>query len=253
MDMHISDAIVMRIKEFGESDLLVTFLTPDMGRLKGVARGGRNSKKRFANCLDLFCLTRMEFQIKPKGDLHFLGSGKLIRSFQGLRSDFASVCLASYVTELTELLFPQSVVSGEIFELLKQALLALERGMDHDRVRMGFEVRALTIGGFQIGFEKCCDCSRLYTGAGRAVFRPDKGGIACLNCRKESRSTPGIGPEGIKAILKMQSMPMPWERGDQIVLNEQTAQEIRRVLNLHMEYRIGHPLKTARYLKHQTI
>jgi len=60
MTSHISPAIMMRIKEFGETDLLVSFFTPEKGRLKGVAKGGRKSQRRFANSLDLFCHGRTE-------------------------------------------------------------------------------------------------------------------------------------------------------------------------------------------------
>ena len=52
MDNCISTAIIMRINEYGESDLLVSFFTPDRGRLEGIAKGARRSFKRFVNCLD---------------------------------------------------------------------------------------------------------------------------------------------------------------------------------------------------------
>jgi DNA repair protein RecO (recombination protein O) len=55
MKTYTSHAIIMRTKEFGETDLLVTFFTQDKGRLKGIAKGARKSRKRFVNCLDVFC------------------------------------------------------------------------------------------------------------------------------------------------------------------------------------------------------
>jgi len=39
MKRDTSQAIIMRVKEFGETDLLVTFFTPDKGQMKGVAKG----------------------------------------------------------------------------------------------------------------------------------------------------------------------------------------------------------------------
>jgi DNA repair protein RecO (recombination protein O) len=120
MAIHISPAIIMRIREFGESDLMVTFFTPERGRLKGVAKGARRSKRRFSNCLDLFCLTSLEYELKRKGDLYFLHSCKLIDGFQGVRSDFSALALACYMIELTETLFPLGVVDPNMFELLKR-------------------------------------------------------------------------------------------------------------------------------------
>ena len=64
METYLSQAIIMRIREFGESDLLVTFFTPDKGQLKGVAKGARKSRKRFVNCLDVFSLVNLEYGLK---------------------------------------------------------------------------------------------------------------------------------------------------------------------------------------------
>ena len=60
MKTHISPAIIMRVKELGEADVLVTFLTPERGQLKGVAKGARRSRRRFANCLETFSLVSLE-------------------------------------------------------------------------------------------------------------------------------------------------------------------------------------------------
>ncbi|MBN1626048.1 MAG: recombination protein O N-terminal domain-containing protein, partial [Deltaproteobacteria bacterium] len=56
-----TQAIITRVREFGESDLMVTFFTPDAGRLRGVAKGALRSRKRFVNCLDAFSLVNLEY------------------------------------------------------------------------------------------------------------------------------------------------------------------------------------------------
>ena len=93
MDRCISRGIIMRIGELGETDLLVSFMTPDKGRLKAIAKGARKSRKRFTNCLDLFCLADLEYKRKKQGGLYFLDSGKLVDAFPSLRSDFSSLSL----------------------------------------------------------------------------------------------------------------------------------------------------------------
>ncbi len=247
MDMHVSYALVMRIKEFGESDLLVTFFTSDKGRLKGVAKGGRRSRKRFANCLDLFCLTKMEYRPNRKGDLYFLNSCKLVHAFPGLRSDFTSLSLASYMIELTEILFPQNVVDKGMFELLNNSFLALNEGMSNDLLRIIFEARAMALGGYGINFDRCGSCGRTYTGAGRAVFKRNRGGIACLNCERESGLCPGMGPDAVKGLRTIQSEPL--NNMDGMQLTEEAIREIKPVLKQHIEYRIGKRLKSANYLE----
>lgn len=247
MATHLSPAIIMRINEFGESDLMVTFFTPDKGRLKGVAKGARRSRQRFANCLDLFCLTKLEYELKTRGDLHFLHSCKLLDGFAGLRSDFSALALASYMIELTEVLFPLGVVDRDAFELLKGSLYCLNMGARMDVLRLFFEGKAMTLAGYGIDFEVCCDCGRTYAGEGGAVFRSSKGGIACLKCGRESELSPGLGPEAAKGLRTIQSAA--WPDVEALSFTPETIVEIKRALNRHIEFHVGKGLKTAQYLE----
>ena len=247
MNIITSEAIIMRVKEFGESDLLITFFTPGMGQLKGVAKGGRRSRKRFVNCLDIFCLVNLEFNLKKRGSLFYLNSGKLINPYPGLRSDFASLSKASYLIELTELLFPQGVVDREIFLLLKDSFDSIDNGEKIDAVPIFFEIRAMTLGGYGINLEKCCICGRSYTGGGTAIYKPDKGGIACLKCRQVSAVSPQMSPEAVKMLKVAQTGPP--SALSALRISGKISAEIRPVLRLHREYHLGKKLKTSHYLE----
>ena len=246
MNAQISPAIIMRIKEFGETDLLVTFFTSDRGRLKGIAKGGQKSQKRFANCLDLFCLANLEYELKKKGDLHFLHSCKLVHAFPGLRSEYTFLSLASYMIELAEILFPLGVTDNEMFELLKNAFLTLNEGGKADVIRILFEAKAMALGGYKINLDRCCGCGRSYAGEGRAVFKRNRGCIACLKCEQESKLSPGLGPESVKILKIIQSSS--WSRAEEMDLDNEMIREIKAVLKLHMEYRIGRRLRTAEFI-----
>ncbi len=246
METYASRSIIMRTKELGETDLLVTFLCPDKGRIKGVAKGARNSRRRFANCFDAFCLVDLQFSLKRSGDLYLLNSGKLINAFPGIRSDFTSLSYASYMIELTEILFPWGMGDRKMFELLRESLDALSRGGQTETIAMLFEVRAMTLGGYRINLDRCCICGRVYKGKGRAVFKRDKGGVACLKCQEETAVTPGISPQVVKIIQRMQTEP--YRSLIKLELTDEHIQELRPVLRLHREYHLGKEPKTACYL-----
>jgi len=246
MTAHISPAIIMRTWEFGESDLMVTFFTEERGLLKGVAKGARKSRRRFANCLDMFCLTRLEYERKREGGLFFLHSGKLMQVFAGVRSGFSSLSLASYMIELTEILFPAGVAGRRMFALLHAGLAGLDAEKQIDALRILFEAKAMALGGYGIDLGRCCVCGRSYQGEGRAVFKPKSGGIACLKCGRESVRTPGLGPATIQALHEMQSTS--WDVAQAERLNAQAISEIKSVMKRHMEYRIGQRLKSSEFL-----
>ena len=237
----------MRVREFGESDLLVTFFTPGKGQLKGVAKGGRRSRKRFVNCLDIFCLVNLEYEPGRRGDLYFLHSGKLINAYPGLRSDFTSLSRGSYMIELTETLFPYGVADREVFLLLRDTFDSIDRGDRPDTAPVLFEIRAMTLGGYGINLERCCMCGRKYHGEGEAAFMPDRGGIACLKCRRISATSPGMNPEIVKIMKLAQSGPLRVLGAMQLA--DSTLRVIKPVLKLLREYHLGQKLKTSRYLE----
>ncbi len=245
-DPIISPAIITRVKEFGESDLLVTFFTRESGLQKGVAKGARRSLKRFVNCLDAFCLASLEYTPKKQGDLCFIHSGKLLEAHQGLRSEYGSFSRASFIVELAETLFPPGVSDPRVFDLLKDSLKALSDEGGNILIPITFEARAMAIGGYRINLEKCCICGRAYKGEGRAVFVREKGGISCLGCRQESALSPGMEPESIRALRQMQDNDLGQLKG--LDLSGGCLKEIKNVLKLHREYRLEKRLKTAKFL-----
>jgi DNA repair protein RecO (recombination protein O) len=246
MRSYTSPAIIMRVNEFGEADLLVSFFTPEKGRLKGVAKGARRSSKRFVNCLDSFSLVELEFQLKRAGDLYFLTAGKLRNAYPGLRSDYANLARASYMIELTEVLFPLGVADPEAFTLLAGSLDLLDQGVRAVAVPIAFESRAMVLGGYGINLEKCCSCGRSYTGRGAAVFKRDRGGIACLKCQQETLLTPALSPETVGLLKRLQRRPLEVLR--RIDLSDQSVEQIRPVLKLHREYRLERRLRTSKYM-----
>lgn len=236
----------MRVKEIGESDLLVTFLTPERGRLRGIAKGARKSRKRFVNCLDIFSLVNLEY-IARKGGLYFINSGKLMESYPGLRRDFSTLSRASYMVELTEILFPWELPDRNIFEILKKGLHLLSEGKRIDLVPLFFEVVAMSLGGYGINLEKCCVCGRRYAGEGKAVFKPEKGGIACMRCQPVTAVNPGISPDTVNIMGLMQSGSIrAFEETD---VPDESILEIRPVLKLHREYHLGQRPRTANYME----
>lgn len=237
----------MRTKEFGETDLFVTFLTHDRGRLRGIAKGARRSRKRFVNCLNVFCLAELDYSLKREGGLYFLNSGKLIDAYAGLRTDYAILSRASYMVELTEILFPWGVADRKMFDLLRWSLDALAKGERTDVISMIFEIKAMSVGGYAINLDRCSFCGRPYKGEGRAVFKPEKGGIACLKCQQESAVSPGLNPQSVKMMKLMETTPL--NALMQVEFSANVTKKIKSVLKLHREYHLGQRPKTANYLE----
>src|SRR5512145_2254571 len=118
MNLHASDAIILRHLDYGEADRIVTFLTPGHGLLKGFARSARKSRKRFGASLEPFAQVRLHWSSPCSGDLLSLREAELIDLRAGLRLELTAIALAGYGCELLETLMGEGHGHGEAFALL---------------------------------------------------------------------------------------------------------------------------------------
>lgn len=115
-------AILMRRHRLTETSLIVTWLAPDLGRVKTVAKGALRPRHRLGGVLDLFHQCEIQIQPARTGDLHTLREAVLTESFPGIRTDFVRVSLAAYAVELIERATEKETPVPEIFDLLQRAL-----------------------------------------------------------------------------------------------------------------------------------
>ena len=76
----VSEAIVLRTYPFKEADLVVSFLTRDQGKLRGVAKRARRPKSAFGSGLERLSQVRMSYFQRETRELVNLDSCELILS-----------------------------------------------------------------------------------------------------------------------------------------------------------------------------
>src|SRR5512137_804594 len=121
-------AIVLRSLDYGESDRILTFLTDEVGKLKGIAKGARRSRRRFANALEPFSLATILFSRRGSSGLSFIEGSDVINHFAGIRADLDGTLVAAYVAELAEQFSVEGKKNLPLFELLKDFLGFIECG-----------------------------------------------------------------------------------------------------------------------------
>ena len=80
MGQRVGEAIVLRTWPFEEADLLVSLLTREQGRIKGVARHAMRSRRRFGGALEPMTYVRASYAEKPKQELVRLDSFEILWS-----------------------------------------------------------------------------------------------------------------------------------------------------------------------------
>jgi DNA repair protein RecO (recombination protein O) len=228
-------AIILTVRDVGEADRLATFLTPARGRLTGLAKHAKKSRKRFANVLEPLNRVELFLSERPGGDLEFLQKGELIQSFPALRRDLRRLGAAALLAELAGELASPPEAAAPVFAILEEALNRLEEGAPADSLLPGFALHLLKPGGYALHLKTCVVCGQepvppLYVSLPR-------GGVVCGGCQ---RRAPGplmvLNPGAWKLLRQAQDLPRnklarlifpPWQR-------DQSLAVIRAFLRRHL-------------------
>lgn len=233
-------AIVLSVRDYGEADRLVTFLTPGRGRLTGVAKHARRSKKRFAHCLEPLGRVTFFLSDRARGDLEFLEKGEAVQSFPSLRRDLARLGAAAVLAELAgEMASPPEATAG-VFTALEKALQFLEEGAPPASLLPSFLLHFLKLGGYGLNLERCQACGQ-EPRAPLLVSLP-QGGVFCGPC---GRGLPGPLVSlnlGIWKLLRLAQALPPEKLGRLRFPPGQRGQSLR-LLRLYIRHHLGRDLK----------
>lgn len=177
-----SEAIILRTRAYGESDKIVTFLTDDAGKLTGIAKGAKNSRRRFANCLDPFTRVRVHFRTRPGASLVFMDSCDLLQA-TGSLAEPNKFAYGSYLVELVDQLTEEGQPVPDVCRLLHEGLDELQRGTATSAFLRVFELRLLHHAGYDPHLTSCARCQQSVLSAERAFLDTVQGSILCATCR----------------------------------------------------------------------
>jgi DNA repair protein RecO (recombination protein O) len=118
----VSEAFVLRTYPLKEADLVVSFLTRDQGKLRGVAKRARRTKNTFGSGLERLSQVRMAYFQRETRELVNLDSCELIRSQFSLLADYEAGVALDYLAEVTDQLLPLGEPNERFFRLLVAVL-----------------------------------------------------------------------------------------------------------------------------------
>jgi DNA repair protein RecO (recombination protein O) len=254
MSAHVSEAFVLQTWPFREGDLIVSFLTRDLGKLRGVARRARRPKSGFGSGLERLSHITMSYFQRETRELVNIDSCELLHSQFALLHDFPSACALDFMTEVSEQLLPSSEPNEKYFRLLTAMLEHLRAGGSGAvwRAVTYFSVWAVKLAGFLPELHVCLGCGAWLDdpeNLQRAFFIRHRAGLYCQDCRRAAdiRGAWELAPESrslAEEILRTaidQLRPQPWTQA--------TAADLRHFLTQQMESHIERKLITVPVLE----
>ncbi len=242
-----SDAIVLRCLDYGESDKIVTFYTSDFGKVKGIAKGARRSRKRFANVLELFSCVRILFSRRHYDGLALIEEGAVIDHYSPIRQDLQKTLFASYMIDVTDHFTVENKKNADLFDLLQNFLELMASGSASEDMIRYFEMRLLKLAGYEPVLDRCVTCKTPVANGNFYHFSVRDGGLKCGACSPQNFSTLRVSAGTIRSLLLGKDMER--ESLCRLNLSEQSARESRIFLGHFIEHLLGKEVKSLRVLR----
>lgn len=125
MKSFTDEAIVLRSKDLGEADRILTILTRGHGKIRVMAKGIRRPTSRKGGNLDLLTLSRVS--IRKNRDWYLVTEAISLNSFLNLKKGVNIISRAYYLCELIDSLCPLEQSDEFVFDLLVTVLTSFQK------------------------------------------------------------------------------------------------------------------------------
>ena len=242
MALRESEAIVLRTYPLREADLLVTLFTRAEGKVHGVARSAKKSKRRFGGALEPLTYVRAFYDVRERSELVRLDSCEVLESPLASEVSYPRAVALGHLAELLDELLPDHESNDAIFRLTLSVLNVLD-GPEIWMPVTYFELWLTRLVGFLPELTECVVCGRNLNGS-RAYFHALADGLMCPDDKRLASSE--ISGESRSLAGQMFRSPVdsfaakPWSKAQ--------AADLRKFLIQILQRHIEKKLVTAAML-----
>jgi DNA repair protein RecO (recombination protein O) len=247
MPVYTADALILRTYKLGEADRIVVFLTKDRGKKRGVAKGARRPRSRFAGALEPMTRAGVAYYERELRELVRINyvepvCSAMAAARHGQEADLA-LGHVGYFAELIDEWAPDAHADERLYRLGASIVDALTTGLPVDRLARYFEFWLLRLQGVYPTLSACPECAGAFDGG--AVMPPRDERYLCRRCAHAGGTV--LTLDALK-FLRAASTAAP-DALDDAVLPSDAARGLelahRRLISLHLEKE----LKSARVLR----
>ncbi len=182
MALRETEAIVLRTYPLREADLLVTLFTRAEGKVRGVARSAKKSKRRFGGALEPLTYVRAFYDVRERQELARLDACEVLESPLASEVSYPRAVALGHIAELLDELLPDHESNDAIFRLTLSVLHVLT-GPDVWMPVTYFELWLTRLVGFLPELTECTVCGRNLNGS-RAYFHALADGLMCVDDKR---------------------------------------------------------------------
>jgi DNA repair protein RecO (recombination protein O) len=238
--LYTVEALILRARDFGEADKVITLFSREEGKSQAVAKGVRKPTSRLRGGVQTFSHTRL-LLFRGK-NLDTVSQSETIDAFPRLHQDLTSLAAVSCLADLLETALPEREAQAEIFQLALNVISLLGQG-DPELVLRFFELRLLDLLGYRPSFSACSQCGCSLEG-GIFYFDPEVGGLLCRSCVQEPQRLPRLSPGTALALERMLDGNL-----SRLKVSPSARREMDTVLGFYLEHLLERKLKARTFFR----
>jgi len=222
--------VILKRKNFGEADRILTVYTEKLGKVSVIAKGSRKALSKLAGHIEAFYLSNL--MLAEGKNLYTLTSAEIVKNYPNLRNNLETANQAFYVMEIIDKLTEESNPSKEIFLLLVDTL----KNMDSNCISCitGFcLLKMLVYLGHKPELSNCVKCGKKLKDETN-YFSALLGGIICQNCRQNDFEARKISVSSIKIMRVI--VEGNYDNIKKIIIASEHEKELEKILRFFAEY-----------------
>jgi len=248
-----TDAVVLRAWPCGETSVIASLLTRELGFVRVMAKAARRQRSNLRPLVEPGRLVNVDFSLNSQRELQYLRSGSVnldpMSCFQDLeRSAFLLASL-----ELVDRCRPPQAADGgsapeELFAVCDAfiRMLSSQSSVGPTRLFFAFEWQLLRRHGFDPEVDCCCSCGDTATAGDHTHvmwFSASEGGLLCSTCGRHGGGRP-LSVQALKEFNTYDQGIVPDRENEDMsrALRREVGAHLHRFLGFHLP---GYRLPTA--------
>ena len=243
--LYVTDAIVLSRFDYGEADRIMTLLTPELGKIKAIAKGIRRPTSRIGGSLEP--LAELRLQLAKGRTFDVVTQVTMQHAWLGLRDDLEVTATAWYCAELVDRSLEERHAAEPLYLLLRRAYELLDAAMAPARVARWFEMRLCDELGVRPEVDRCVECDRLLEPDDEVRWMPLLGGVLCGRHAGPSHGAAGLSTDALKVLKAYQRMDVEALAG--LRLPPAVEAEVERVLGDFVRHVMERDTRSRHFLE----
>ncbi|HMP75674.1 MAG TPA: DNA repair protein RecO [Kiritimatiellia bacterium] len=235
-------AIVLRQHPYTETSRVITWLTPDEGRLNTLIKGAMRPKSAFLGQIDLFYTCELLYYGRNRDGLPATREVTPLQTRERLRGDWRACAVASYLCSLVSRATPEKATQHDVFNWLEAALDDVAAHGASSAILCWHELRLLDLLGHAPQLRACRTCGAPATETGERAFSAKDGVWWCPDCaaREARRDLLRVPADTVRRLGAWQEDRSP-ARARAESISFSTLAGMERLLGAFIAYQLDIP------------